>query len=224
MDLKFPQQYSQGRRVNESPIMYVFDQFISPEECRGLIASAGDDMQRSSVCAGKGGVKHDCRTSTTQWVPHNTNHLTQTISDRVSRLVGLGLEHAEALQLIHYQTEQEYRAHHDAWDLNSEVGKRCTQRGGQRMLTCLIYLNKVEEGGGTGFPQLDLEVRSQEGRMLVFHNCLPGTDTLHPDTLHSGLPVLKGEKWAINLWFREKALRSIKPPAYKTTGFKRVIE
>jgi len=32
---------------------------------------------------------------------------------------------------------------------------------------------------------------------------LPGTTKVHPDSLHAGRPVTKGEKFAFNLWFRE---------------------
>jgi len=36
---------------------------------------------------------------------------------------------------------------------------------------------------------------------------LPGTDSRHPLSLHGGQPVLVGEKWAANLWFRERDYR-----------------
>lgn len=71
------------------------------------------------------------------------------------------------------------------------------------MVTCLLYLNDVAEGGGTAFPNLDMEIRPKKGRMLLFHNCHQGSTVIHPDSLHGGLPVLKGEKWACNFWFRE---------------------
>jgi prolyl 4-hydroxylase len=37
-------------------------------------------------------------------------------------------------------------------------------KGGQRMVTCLLYLNDVEKGGGTSFPRLDMEVRAKKGQ------------------------------------------------------------
>jgi tetratricopeptide (TPR) repeat protein len=40
------------------------------------------------------------------------------------------------------------------------------------------------------------------------HDCYPGTNTRHPDTLHAGLPVLEGSKWAFNLWFHERPFRA----------------
>lgn len=63
-------------------------------------------------------------------------------------------------------------------------------------------------GGETGFINLRFNVPALTGRVLVFHNCYPGTRSLHPDSNHAGRPVAAGSKWACNLWYREKPLRS----------------
>ena len=118
-------------------------------------------------------------------------------------MVGLPLEQAESLQVLHYSQDQEYAPHYDAWDAATERGRRCMIKGGQRMVTCLLYLSDVEDGGGTSFPNLEMEVRAKKGRMVLFHNCYGGRNLRHPDCLHGGLPVVKGEKWACNFWFRE---------------------
>ena len=75
---------------------------------------------------------------------------------------------------------------------------------GQRLVTALMYLNDVDAGGSTGFPKLDLEVDPIPGRMVLFHNVKPkrGRDLRHEKSLHGGMPVHAGEKWACNLWFR----------------------
>ena len=75
--------------------------------------------------------------------------------------------------------------------------------GGPRLLTALCYLNDVEEGGGTNFPRLNLTVEAKKGRIVVFENTLKNTNKKHPLSEHAGMPVLKGEKYAFNLWFRE---------------------
>jgi prolyl 4-hydroxylase len=121
--------------------------------------------------------------------------------------VGLPLRNAESFQVIHYGPTQEYRAHFDAWEHGTERGNRCMAKYGQRLVTCLVYLNTVEDGGATGFPKLGVEVRPEPGKLVIFHNCHAGTVTRHPHSLHGGLPVIAGEKWAANLWFRENACR-----------------
>ena len=47
----------------------------------------------------------------------------------------------------------------------------------------------------------------EQGKIVVFHDCYKGTDTPHPNSLHGALPVLEGEKWAFNLWFRKKPVK-----------------
>ena len=72
------------------------------------------------------------------------------------------------------------------------------------MVTALAYLNEVKEGGQTGFPKLNIEVKPKKGDCLVFHNTLRDSTDIHPYSLHAGKPVISGEKWAVNLWFRER--------------------
>jgi hypothetical protein len=43
---------------------------------------------------------------------------------------------------------------------------------------------------------------------VVFHNTLLNDASathpkINPRSLHGGMPVIKGEKWMVNLWFRE---------------------
>ena len=49
-------------------------------------------------------------------------------------------------------------------------------------------------------------IEDNKGDVVVFHNCIQGTTEINPDCLHGGSPVKKGEKWAVNLWFRESAI------------------
>jgi prolyl 4-hydroxylase len=55
-------------------------------------------------------------------------------------------------------------------------------------------------GGGTFFPDVPLEVRARKGVAVYF-----GYRTPEPSsrTLHAGLPVIEGEKWAAVKWFRQ---------------------
>jgi len=73
----------------------------------------------------------------------------------------------------------------------------------------LVYLNDVEEGGETGFDMARplgevIKIEPKKGRVVVFDNLKPD-GTLNRRSRHAGLPVIKGEKWAFNLWLRERA-------------------
>jgi len=222
MTVQIRPQYDIGQRVNDEPVIYVFEDFLKANEMTELIAAAQSNLQRAVVSDAKIGKVSPSRTGQNCWVRHRQTAVIGGLCDRVAALVGLPLTQAESLQVIHYAETQEYKPHFDAWDASTDRGKRCMERGGQRLVTCLLYLNEVELGGGTCFPKLDMEVRAIKGRMVLFHNCQAGTSLRHPASLHGGLPVEAGEKWACNLWFRERSCHTA-PKAAKTSGFKRVI-
>jgi len=194
-----------GFRVHDEPLIQVINNALSPEECQHIIDIAKPHMKDAVVSAAAGGVKSAGRTGSVHWVKHDTTQLIRKIIDRVSDTVGVPRSHAESLQVIYYAETQEYKPHFDAYDLTTEAGKRCTAKGGQRLVTTLLYLNEVEGGGGTIFPKAGCMVESRPGRAVVFHNCHEGTNVRHPASLHGGMPVEKGEKWACNLWYRENA-------------------
>lgn len=189
--------------LSEEPLVYYLDDFITAEECASIIALAQDKMTRAVVAGGKEGVESKGRTNSVAWVPHNTNDMTKAVSEKVAKTVGVPVEHAESFQVIHYLPGAEYRTHYDAFDVTTETGRRVMKKGGQRITTTLCYLNDVEAGGGTGFAKLDLEVTPKTGRLVVFNNCDGDTIVRTERALHSGNPVVAGEKWAFNLWFRE---------------------
>jgi len=204
MDIKLREFYETGNQVNDDPKLVVFEDFLQPLEVEQLLAAAESKLKQALVSSAASGVESPGRTGRNCWIPHGYNAVIEDLSIRVSDIVGIPLEYAESLQVVHYQQTQQYAPHFDAWDASTERGQRCMARGGQRLLTCLLYLNEPEDGGGTSFPNLDLEVRARKGRMLIFHNCHEGSNIRHPDSLHGGMPVLAGEKWACNFWFREK--------------------
>lgn len=200
--------YDQGIQIADDPIVWVVDSFVSPDECLHLLDLAEgrmDDALVSQLGSNAASVK---RTGSVCWIKHDETPVVRGLIRRVGEFVGVHPSHAENLQVIHYAETQEYQSHYDAWDVNTPKGREKTTRGGNRALTALIYLNEVEGGGGTAFPKLGVEVESQPGRMVIFHNLYEGQSLRHRNSLHGGLPVTAGEKWACNLWFREARYQS----------------
>jgi prolyl 4-hydroxylase len=63
-------------------------------------------------------------------------------------------------------------------------------------LTLFLYLNDVEEGGGTEFPKLSLVVQPRKGMAVLWPSVL--NDKPHEidmRTDHAALPVIRGEKY-----------------------------
>ncbi|MCB9703432.1 MAG: 2OG-Fe(II) oxygenase [Myxococcales bacterium] len=204
MTIALRRDFPAGERLCDEPLVHVVDDVLSADECEHVIAVAEPKMRRSQV-SGEGGGRHSQgRTSELTWLAHGTDPTIAAVAARVADVVGLPLSHAESLQVIHYGAGQEYRPHYDAYDLSTEKGRRYTARGGQRLVTALVYLRDVEEGGATGFPRLFIDVQPRRGRVLIFHNCHPGTDVRDPRAYHQGKAPLWGGKWAFNLWFHER--------------------
>ncbi len=192
--------------LSEDPLIYTIDNFLTKQDCDYFIKKSENKITQALVSSNKQGVFSTGRTGKNHWILHGESDTTKKIGDRISKEVGIPLENAEAFQIIYYDVNQEYRQHYDSWEFdNSEKSTRNMKYGGQRMITALVYLNEVEEGGGTKFTKLNIEVSPNIGKLLVFHNVYPGGNIKHKLSEHAGLPVIKGEKWAFNLWFRQES-------------------
>ena len=196
--------------IHEDPQVLVKEDFISKEDCEHFISVCKDKLKDALVSNNQKGFVSAGRSGKNCWLQHDHDKVTKKVADRIANIVGIPLSHAEIYQVIYYDETQEYRSHYDGWlHNNSEKSNRCMKYGGQRMATALCYLNDVEEGGCTGFPRLKIEVPPKQGKLLIFQNVIKGSgketgrSERHPLSEHAGRPVIKGKKWAFNLWFRE---------------------
>lgn len=81
------------------------------------------------------------------------------------------------------------------------------------MLTVFMYLNDVEEGGGTHFGRLNLTVMPKKGRAVIWPSVLD-EDPVEWDerTHHEALVVESGIKYGANAWIH---LRDFKTQSAK---------
>lgn len=205
MALRLKDGYHVGEQIADDPLVQVIDGFVTETERHHIIRLASGKLDTALVSAVGDAKTSDGRTGSVAWIKHDQTPIVRGLVKRVSNLVGVPVRHAESLQVVHYGETQEYKPHFDAYDMNTEKGKQRTAKGGQRIVTALMYLNEVEDGGGTVFPKLDIEVDAKPGRIVIFHNLADHAledMTRHPRSLHGGSPVWGGQKWACNLWFR----------------------
>jgi prolyl 4-hydroxylase len=66
----------------------------------------------------------------------------------------------------------------------------------------MIYLNEGFEGGGTNFPKLNRVIEPGQGKALWWHNMENGK--VQEQYLHEGMPIIKGKKYIVTSWWREK--------------------
>ncbi|MFZ3125948.1 MAG: 2OG-Fe(II) oxygenase [Acidovorax sp.] len=185
------------------PRIVVLGNLLSPEECDALIAAATPRMARSlTVATQTGGEEiNDDRTSDGMFFQRGESPLIQRIEERMARLLNWPIENGEGLQVLHYRPGAEYKPHYDYFDPAEPGTPTIVRRGGQRVGTLLIYLNTPEKGGGTVFPQAQLEVAPQRGNAVFFSYARPEPSTR---TLHGGAPVIAGDKWIATKWLRQR--------------------
>ena len=190
---------------HEDPKIFTIDDFFTQKECEHIISIGKPKLSKSVVTGENGSFVSKGRSSQTSWIDHNHDAITKQMTKKVERLVNKPLLHAEKIQLVYYGIGNEYRPHYDGWEHNgSQKTYNSLRKGGQRLTTIIVYLNMVEDGGSTRFTKLDIDVKPKVGKLLYFDNTYTGTNNKHILSEHAGTPVIKGEKYIFNLWFREQ--------------------
>jgi prolyl 4-hydroxylase len=136
---------------------------------------------------------------------------------RIAARAGHALDHAEPLAVLRYEVGQEYRQHYDFRPSSAQVSNPYYAQAGQRVATLITYLNVPAAGGATDFPRRGLVVVPEIGTGVLFNNTLPD-GARDDDSLHAGLPVLRGEKWVATLWFCENLARATVPRPQAAAG------
>lgn len=68
-----------------------------------------------------------------------------------------------------------------------------------RYATVLVYLQDVEKGGETTFPQLGIKVKPKKGRALIW-NSMTSDGNCDPTSIHNAAKVEQGHKFIIQRW------------------------
>lgn len=194
-------------RVKESPAIALIEGLATPAMCRWLIrkgqtrlapAMVGDyatgqwvkDPIRTGLAAGFGLADTDVVLVMTQ--------------KRLELASGLLVRQQEAPHVLSYEAGQEYKAHFDFLLPNEPAFKHIIDAMGQRVATCLTWLNDDYEGGETAFLKIDWKHRGKAGDSMLFLNVRTSDKQPDPMTLHAGTPVISGRKWLLSQWVRDR--------------------
>jgi prolyl 4-hydroxylase len=179
--------------------------FLSANECEQLIALARPRLDHSTVVDPVTGrnVVAGHRSSHGMFFRLGETPLIARLEARIAELTALPVENGEGLQLLHYEAGAESTPHVDYLVANNPSNRESVARSGQRVGTLLMYLNDVESGGETVFPQLGWSVVPQRGDALYFEygNRFGLCD---PSSLHASTPLRSGEKWVATKWIRTR--------------------
>jgi len=184
----------------DTPNLALYGNFISEDKCTDLISYAKSRMQRAEVLdkTNNSSTISSDRTSSVAYFQRGETPLIASIEKMIAIMTNTTIEQGEGLQVLRYEIGQEFKPHYDHFPDDAHEHLKF---GGQRIATAIIYLSAPSAGGETTFPQIGLEIKSVQGNLLIFKY-----DDLSKEikTLHSGKPVIKGEKWIATKWIRQE--------------------
>ena len=180
--------------------LYIRDNFLSLDECRGLVSQIDAGSYPSPLY--EKDKYEGVRTSQSC----NLNALDPLVAEvdrRIADLLGIDCRSGEPLQGQRYQAGECFKDHSDFFYIDQPYWPEYEVHGGQRTWTAMIYLNAPARGGSTRFKLLDMEIEPRPGRILIWNNmALDGSP--NGWTLHSGEPVDEGTKYIVTKWYRER--------------------
>ena len=186
--------------LSEDPDIRVFPGLFSERECQYLIECARPALRPSFVIDPDSGreIPNPIRTSRGVGFPFvEENPAIHALNRRIAAASNTDVRAGEPLQVLSYAPGQQYREHSDALPN--------VERGQQRVMTFLVYLDEDYDGGETAFPALGLKVRGRTGDGLLFRNA-SGDGTPDQRSIHAGLPVTRGVKHVASRWIRAQPL------------------
>jgi len=180
--------------------LFVARDFLSPEECVGLMALIDDERIPSQLLS----PSEDPEFRTSESCNLDPDHpLVRQVEDKIVDLLGIQPELGETIQGQRYAVGQQFKPHHDFFHVREAYWPEMERSGGQRTWTAMAFLNAPQQGGKTAFPDAGIKVAPRPGNLLVWNN-LAATGEPNPSTLHQGCPVLAGTKYVITKWYRER--------------------
>ena len=187
------------------PAMAVLNDVLDAQECEELIALARPRLTPSTTVDPLTGQDRagGHRSSLGMFFRLRENPLVARIDERVSALMNLPVENGEGLQVLHYPAGAQSLPHFDFLVPSNTANQASLARSGQRVSTLVSYLNDVEEGGDTVFPETGWSVSPQRGSAVYFEYC-NSLGQVDPASLHAGAAVVRGEKWVATKWMRQR--------------------
>eukprot|EP00537_Pseudo-nitzschia_pungens_P006557 CAMPEP_0172363298 /NCGR_PEP_ID=MMETSP1060-20121228/6702_1 /TAXON_ID=37318 /ORGANISM="Pseudo-nitzschia pungens, Strain cf. cingulata" /LENGTH=560 /DNA_ID=CAMNT_0013086019 /DNA_START=126 /DNA_END=1808 /DNA_ORIENTATION=- len=179
---------------HSDPDVYAVDQFLSADECDRIVAKCEPHTAPCVVVTDELEVGPDdrTRTSTEAILPRAE---APTIVAKLTELLECSEDQLEILQVLRYQTGQEFKPHTDGFD--GPVTASGFRNSG-RLVTVFVYLNDVRRGGHTEFPELGFTVAPKKGSAIVHFPASVGLEE-DPRTVHRGMPAID-EKWLLATW------------------------
>lgn len=194
------------RSLSDTPRIRVIDGFASSAECDWAMERARGSLKRAMVVDQLTGdfKPHADRTNeAVELGLAQMDVVLEVLRARIASATGLPVPVFEPPQIMRYSVGQEFRPHFDFLTESEEGWAAQMRRFGQRIATFLLFLNEDFEGGETDFPSVGISHRGRRGDAIFWANV---DQNRQPDrlTFHAGRPPVRGEKWILSQWIRDR--------------------
>lgn len=179
--------------TNDSYRIIQIDNILTSEECDNLISYANNqNYTDSKVLSQAGSVYNNNRKSQQIWIKDKENDIANKITQYTEKYTGYPKENMEELQLVKYDVSGYFNEHYDP-----DVSYK--NDSSDRIYTLIIYLNDDYEGGETYFKNINLRIKPKKGKGVIFKSLTENNELL-TNSLHTGTPITKGNKYICNKW------------------------
>ena len=176
------------------------ENFLNADECDQVTQLIKSKLRPSAI-ASSGIYDPSFRTSRTCDLGVMSDPLIADVDRRICQMIGIDSSFSEIIQGQYYEKGQEFKAHTDYFE--GEQIEQYAKVQGQRTYTFMVYLNEVEQGGGTEFVRLKKTIQPRKGMAIIWNN-LNTDGSCNVNTMHHAHPVGRGWKSIITKWFRTK--------------------
>jgi prolyl 4-hydroxylase len=191
--------------LSEEPRIAFVEQIAPPELCDWLIARARPRLKAAKITdrvTGESSVSSTRTCKSCHFRRPESDLMFVILRYRIAKVTEMQVDAMEIPYVLDYSVGQEFQPHFDiVIDPEAPDYEEKLAKGGQRVLTFLVYLNDDYEGGETEFPVLGARWKGRRGEALFWWNVAPD-GALDKRTLHAGLPVTRGEKWMLTQWIQ----------------------
>jgi len=190
--------------VKEGSLIFEIKNVLTDKQCN-LIKSIFDNNKGLQIKSSAGNKDYgepnnkviksksmligNCITLNVSNVKEIDNLLFNAVEKCIKLLIGLGfkplIKSDEGYTIIKYNKGGFYSWHSDA-------AKSAMY---YRNVTCVFYLNDVEEGGETTFKHQNISVKPEKGKVVMF-----SSSWTHE---HCGEEIIKGDKYIVVTWLGE---------------------
>lgn len=176
------------KREEEKVSVNIYNSFISNEDCDFFIdyCEINGLFKKSTIDILTTG-SNDIRTSKSSIIFDRNIEIIDKIYNKVMNIFNIKMEQIENIQCVKYDKNEQFKLHIDSSDEN------------RRTDTILIYLNDNFVGGETFFPIMNNKIIPKKGEAIHFVSRENNFDKLI--SIHAGLPIISGTKYACNIWF-----------------------